>query len=109
MGIKLSYSQLIKKYMKNNTLTLKLLILLFAISTSLNAQENIINISLPETVGLSSDSLEQMNIYFHSLVDEHQLAGIQTAIMRHGKLIHFDNYGYSNIEEGKLIDENSIF
>lgn len=74
-----------------------------------NAQFEDFDIAEPETVGMSSDSLEKMNAYFHELVDEQQLAGIQTAVFRKGKLIHFDSYGYSDIEAGKQLDENSIF
>ncbi|MEM6264931.1 MAG: serine hydrolase domain-containing protein [Bacteroidota bacterium] len=68
-----------------------------------------IELTNPETVGMSSDSLQQMNRHFHQLVDEYQLAGIQTAVMRKGKLIHFDSYGYANIAEEKELDEASIF
>lgn len=63
----------------------------------------------PESVGLSTDSLQKMNAYFHRLVDDGNLAGIQTAIIRKGKLAQFDSYGYSNIDEEKLLDERSIF
>ena len=38
-----------------------------------------------------------------------RIAGIQAAIARKGKLIHFDSYGFSDIEQGKLLDEHSIF
>ncbi len=62
-----------------------------------------------EELGLSSDSLAKMDQYFHQLVDERQLAGIQTAIIRKGKLLHFDTYGYSDIEENKMLDDQSIF
>lgn len=63
----------------------------------------------PEVVGLSTDSLQKMNMHFHKLVDDGNLAGIQTAIIRKGKLVQFDSYGYSNMEEEKLLDERSIF
>ncbi|MDT0605714.1 serine hydrolase domain-containing protein [Croceitalea rosinachiae] len=63
----------------------------------------------PERVGLYPDSLQVMNKHFHKLVDEGKLAGIQTAILRKGNLVHFNSYGYSNIEEKMLLDERSIF
>ena len=63
----------------------------------------------PESVGLSTDSLQKMNMHFHKFVDDGNLAGIQTAIIRKGKLAQFDSYGYSNMEEKKLLDERSIF
>ncbi|OJJ21048.1 hypothetical protein BKI52_10785 [marine bacterium AO1-C] len=58
---------------------------------------------------MSSDSLQRMNAHFHRLVDAKQLAGIQTAVMRNGRLVHFDSYGYANIQAKKLLDERSIF
>ena len=79
------------------------------ISSLIFAQKTPLNIIGPESVGLSSDSLNKMNTYFHNLVDNNELAGIQTAIMRKGKLAHYDSYGYANKEEGKLLDEHSIF
>ncbi|MEL7377555.1 MAG: serine hydrolase domain-containing protein [Bacteroidota bacterium] len=63
----------------------------------------------PESVGMSSDSLQRLDDYFHQLVDTEQLAGIQTAVIRKGQLVHFDSYGYSNIAEGSLLNDQSIF
>ncbi|MGD1947819.1 MAG: serine hydrolase domain-containing protein [Croceivirga sp.] len=68
-----------------------------------------VHMSRPESVGLSSDSLQMMNEYFHQLVDDEKLAGIQTAILKEGKLVHFDSYGHANREERIRLDENSIF
>jgi len=65
--------------------------------------------ALPESVALSTDSLQKMNTHFNKLVDQGKLAGIQTAILRKGKLAQFDSYGYANLEEEKLLDEESIF
>jgi len=62
-----------------------------------------------ENLGISKDSLNKMNKYFHSLVDKDSLAGIQTAVMKNGELIHFDSYGYADIENREKIDEKSIF
>ncbi|MBW1294962.1 serine hydrolase domain-containing protein [Aquimarina litoralis] len=73
------------------------------------AQEKPFEVVKPELMSLSSDSLKNMNAHFHRLVDEKQLAGIQTAILRKGKLVHFDSYGYANIEEGKPLDKHHIF
>jgi len=67
------------------------------------------DISLPETVGMNSASLAKMDAYFHELVDNGQIAGIQTAIIRKDQLIHFDTYGNADIEAKKQLDSNSIF
>ncbi len=87
----------------------KFIFLICVFSITINAQEESNVLSKPEMVGLSSDSLNRMNAHFHRLVDEKQIAGIQTAIIRNGKLVHFDSYGYSNIQEEKKLNEQSIF
>ncbi|WP_109301251.1 serine hydrolase [Aquimarina sp. AU474] len=79
------------------------------IPVTLIAQSDNFDLVKPELVDVSSDSLKKMNAHFHRLVDEKQLAGIQTAILRKGKLIQFDSYGFSDIEENRLLNEQSIF
>ena len=78
-------------------------------SINVYAQDKLMVLTQPESMGMSGDSLAKMDIHFHRLVDEKQLAGIQTAVVRKGRLIHFDSYGYSNIEEENPLDEQSIF
>ena len=95
--------------MNKSTRITKLIFLIYMFSITIYAQEESTVLTKPEMVGLASDSLNNMNAHFHNLVDEKQLAGIQTAIIRNGKLVHFDSYGYSNIEERKNLDEQSIF
>ena len=95
--------------MNNSVRKAMFLILTCATSIVLNAQVHSFDLVQPELVGLSSDSLNNMNDHFHNLVDEKRLAGIQTAVIRKGKLVHFDSYGHSNIEEDRLLNEQSIF
>jgi CubicO group peptidase (beta-lactamase class C family) len=95
--------------MNKSTRIITLIFLIHLFSITIYAQEESMVLTKPEMVGLASDSLNNMNARFHNLVDEKQLAGIQTAIIRNGKLVHFDSYGYSNIEERKKLNEQSIF
>ena len=44
-----------------------------------------------------------------SYVDNRDFSAIQTAIVKNGKIIHFDNYGYSEISSKKPLEENDIF
>lgn len=93
------------RYNKFKQLTFVALI----ISSGIIAQTKTLKITKPELVGMSSDSLEKMNTHFHKLVDKKQIAGIQTAIIKDNKLIHFNTYGYANIETKKPLDNESIF
>lgn len=93
------------KHNKFKQLTLVALI----VSSTITAQTKTLKITKPELVGMSSDSLEKMNTHFHRLVDKKQIAGIQTAIIKDNKLVHFNTYGYANIETKKPLDNESIF
>ena len=82
-------------------------LLLFA-SIFLNAQSNF-EISSPESQGFSSEKLMLLNEVMHSFVDNNDLSAIQTAIIRNGKLIHFDSYGNSDILEKDSLESDDIF
>ncbi len=102
----------IKVKLKNrmkNLLRIRLIIILGIISIKLSAQEKPFEVIKPELAGFSANILETMDKHFHGLVEAKKLAGIQTAIISKGKLVHFNSYGYANLEEEKLIDSHSIF
>ena len=84
-----------------------LLFFLFAIGFTFS-QQKIITES-PESVGFSSQRLKRLNYKMHKFVDDGKISSVQTAIIRRGKLIHFDTYGYSDIDSKMPLKENSIF
>ena len=86
-------------------------LLIISLISSYNTfgQFQLTDLSNPDKTNISTDSLQKMETYFHKLVDEKKLAGIQTGILRDGKLIYFDSYGYLNIEKETPVNENSIF
>ena len=45
----------------------------------------------------------------HSYVDNKDFSAVQTAIVKNGKLIHFNSYGYSDISLEKPLSNNDIF
>ena len=73
-----------------------------------NAQSDF-EISSPESQGFSSEKLTLLNQAMHSFVDDNELSAIQTAIVKNGKLIHFDSYGSSDISENDPLEEDDIF
>ena len=98
------------KHHKLKTVLLSKVTLLFLIVTNEIAAQTIpFEITKPESVGISSDSLDLMNTHFHRLVDNKQIAGIQTAIIKDNKLIHFNSYGYANIETEQELNNQSVF
>ena len=84
-------------------------IILFCSANILFAQFEDFELAKPSVVEMSVDTLKAMDLHFKGLVDNGQLAGIQTAIYRKGKLIHFNSYGHASKEEDILLDEQSIF
>jgi len=77
--------------------------------TTFACSQHNLKVSLPESVNISSKSLETLKNDLHKYVDDGRLAGIQTAILRKDELIHYDSYGYSNFKDKKALDEKSIF
>lgn len=74
-----------------------------------DAQFDLSRVADAESRGLSSDSLRVMNDYFHGLVDDGRLAGIQIGVIKDGELVHYDSYGYDDIATGKELTDESIF
>ena len=93
--------------LKNSLYKLQIVFLLFT-SIFLNAQSNF-EISSPESQGFSSEKLMLLNQTMHSYVDNNELSAIQTAIVKNGKLIHFDSYGSSDISENNALKSDDIF
>ena len=62
-----------------------------------------------ESVGFSSAKLQVLDSVMHTYVDNNDFSAIQTAIVRNGEIIHFNSYGYSEIETKKSLKEDDIF
>ena len=45
----------------------------------------------------------------HKFVDNNDISAIQTAIVKNGKLIHFDGYGNSDISDQDSLENDDIF
>ncbi len=83
-------------------------LLFFLIFFSIKGQ-NYLEKDSPEANGMSTEKLLNLNSVMHSYVDNKDISAIQTAIVKNGKIIHFDSYGYSDISEKDKLDENDIF
>jgi len=62
-----------------------------------------------ESVGFSSTKLSVLDSIMHAYVDNNDFSAIQTAIVKNGKIIHYDSYGYSEIATKKNLREDDIF
>ena len=63
----------------------------------------------PEEVGVDPAGLEELSGAMHELVDSGQLAGVQLAVARRGKLVHFESYGKRDLGSGAPVEDDTIF
>lgn len=82
------------------------MIAVLAVSTA-GARE--IPTAAPEKEGFSIERLARLDAKMHSYVDQGSTAGVITLIARHGKIVHFDVYGKSDIEAGAPMQASSLF
>jgi len=59
--------------------------------------------------GLSEKRLKDLEILMNGLVDEGEISGFQSAIMRKGVLGHYSTYGYADIDKKILLKDDNIF
>ena len=93
-------------YKTASSYSIKIALLLF--SFLLSAQSTF-EISNPELQGVSSEKLKILNDAMHKFVDNNDISAIQTAIVKNGKLIHFDSYGNSDISDQDSLENDDIF
>jgi CubicO group peptidase (beta-lactamase class C family) len=63
----------------------------------------------PEKVGLSAARLGRIRPAMQRYVDENKLAGVLTAVARHGQIAHLDMVGQMDIEANKPMQLDTIF
>jgi CubicO group peptidase (beta-lactamase class C family) len=63
----------------------------------------------PESVGFSSDRLQNLHSLIQNEIDQKQLAGAVTILARHGKLIDYRTYGQRDTEKNVPMTKDSIF
>ncbi|WP_394749362.1 serine hydrolase domain-containing protein [Spongiimicrobium salis] len=71
--------------------------------------QTLVKIESPASVGISAKCLQLVQDSLRTYVDNGNLAGIQTALIKDQKLIYFDNYGYASLAHQRKVDEHSLF
>jgi CubicO group peptidase (beta-lactamase class C family) len=67
------------------------------------------DITRPETVGLSSSRLARIGQAMQKYVDGEKLAGTLTLVARHGKIAYFEPLGLMDVEAQKPMERDTIF
>ncbi|NIO71970.1 MAG: serine hydrolase [Anaerolineae bacterium] len=65
--------------------------------------------SAPEEFGFSPDRLKRIDAVMQRYVDQRTLAGIVTLVARRGGVVHFEKFGYQDIETRKPMELDTIF
>jgi len=73
------------------------------------AQTPLFEIAEPESLGFSSERLMRINEKMNQYISDNRTGCIQSMIARNGKIIHFENFGYSDIETEKVLKPDDIF
>ena len=87
-------------------------LLIFAVvlaSFKMAAQTPLFEMAEPESEGFSSERLMRINEKMDQFISDNKTGCIVTMIVRNGKVIHNENFGYSDIETAKLLQSNDIF
>ncbi len=63
----------------------------------------------PESVGFSSERLENLHALLQQVVDQKQIPGIVTILARHGKVVDYRTYGVRDFASGTPIQRDAIF
>lgn len=79
----------------------------FLLTTWLSAQ--VLENSIPESVGISSDRLQRINTNWQAYIDNKDLAGADILIARKGKIVYHESFGYQDVENDIPMQQNSIF
>lgn len=68
-----------------------------------------LDLTKPESVGMSSERLARISPVMQKYIDEELTPGVVTAVMRQGKLVHLETQGYMDVEAKKPMREDAIF
>ena len=63
----------------------------------------------PETVGFSTERLENLHALIQGEIDQKQLAGAVTILARHGKIVEYRTYGQRDIAANAPMTKDVIF
>jgi CubicO group peptidase (beta-lactamase class C family) len=89
--------------------TTQWLLLVTGILTSISSLAAELPRAQPDTAGMSSVRLARIVPAMQRYIDAQLTPGVITAVMRHGKLVHFESQGLMDVATGKPMREDAIF
>src|SRR5437764_7788968 len=88
--------------------TMKLALIFALVTVTLRAATDLPT-AKPESVGFSSDRLQNLHSLIQNEIDQKQLAGAVTILARHGKIIDYRTYGQRDMEKSVPMTKDAIF
>ena len=73
------------------------------------ATEVVLAPAAPADAGFSAPRLARLNDAMHHAVDQGEVAGVMTMLVRHGKIVSYDAYGRDSIARGTKLQRDAIF
>ncbi|HEX5170589.1 MAG TPA: serine hydrolase domain-containing protein [Cyclobacteriaceae bacterium] len=93
--------------MKLTSLKFLFSFLLIALMLSAHAQQ--LPAAKPEAVGMSTERLKRFDAVFQKYVDDKRMAGSVTLVMRKGKVVYHEAFGYRDIASKSPMTRDAIF
>jgi CubicO group peptidase (beta-lactamase class C family) len=66
-------------------------------------------VSEPEKMGVSAEGLARIGPVVEALISEKKLAGGSVLVMRKGRIVYLESFGYRDVEAGKLMEADTLF
>ncbi|WP_426571381.1 serine hydrolase domain-containing protein [Aquihabitans sp. McL0605] len=65
--------------------------------------------TIAEDLGFDVERLHRLDAVLHRYVDDGRLPGVQTLISRRGQLVHRDRYGWTDVEAGAEVRDDTLY
>ena len=79
-------------------------------SLLLNGREQVnLSFSNPDEVGMDAEKLKLVDQKMDELIKENRLSGGIVVVARKGKVVHFETYGKSDLENDLPVEKDMIF
>ena len=93
----------------NNLLRAAKLFLIYPLIFTLGCDFNSNGVTEPESLGLSSKKLEEIDHYFEKLVKENKIPGAVALIRKNNEIVYNKAFGYADAENKLEFSKNHIF
>ena len=90
-------------------MVLLLIATLVTFSSTAQAQDSLLPVASPESVGMSSERLSRFDTLAAEYIDNGHIAGVVALVMRDGKVVHETVLGVQDVSTGQPLRSDAIF